>query len=112
MFVLAHPYHFPMTIINLATDIPNSIVTLEQLHAWSGLTLTRLNPTLAVLESDNFAQYVIQSGIFSAADNTNRLLIRGSIALDPNYVSDRSKKLWMFASEFSNVAIPAAFKEN
>ena len=101
-----------MTLINLANDIPNAIVTYEQLHAWSGLVLTRLNPTLSVLESDNFAQFVMQSGIFSAADNTSRLLIRSSIALQPDYVSDRSKKLWMFASEFSNIAVPASFKEN
>ncbi len=101
-----------MTVINLATDIPNAIVTLEQLHAWSGLTLARINPSLAILEAENFAQYVMQSGIFSAADNSNRLLTRASLELDMNYISDRSKKLWMFANEFSNVSIPAAFKAN
>ena len=101
-----------MTAINLTTDIPNSIVTLEQLHAWSGLTLNRINPTLAILEAENFAQYVVQAGIFSAADNSNRLLTRASLKLDPNYVSDRSKKLWMWTTEFSQVAIPDAFKAN
>ena len=101
-----------MTTISLATDIPNSIVTLEQLHAWSGLTLDRINPSLAVLEAENLAQFVMQTGIFSAADNSNRLLIRSSFAVDPNFISDRTKKLWMFAKEFSNVAIPTAFKEN
>ncbi|PSB16048.1 glucose-6-phosphate dehydrogenase [Phormidesmis priestleyi ULC007] len=101
-----------MTAITIATDIPSSIVTLEQLHAWSGLTLSRINPSLAILEAENFAQYVMQSGIFSAADNSNRLLTRASLALDMNYISDRSKKLWMFANEFSAVAIPAAFKGN
>lgn len=54
----------------------------------------------------------MQSGVFSAADNSNRLLTRASLALDMSYISDRSKKLWMFANEFSNVAIPDAFKAN
>jgi hypothetical protein len=101
-----------MTAINLAADIPNAIVTLEQLDAWVGLTIARINPSLAVLEAENYAQFVAQSGIFSAADNSNRLLVRTSLKLDPNYISDRSKKLWMFVEEFSNVAIPAAFKVN
>jgi hypothetical protein len=101
-----------MTAINLAGDVPNAIVTLEQLNAWCGLTIARINPSLATLEAENYAQFVAQSGIFSSADNTNRLLIRTSLALDPNYISDRSKKLWMFVNEFSNVAIPAAFKAN
>lgn len=101
-----------MTTLNIALDIPPSIVTLEQLHAWSGLTLTRINPTLAILEAENFSQFVVQSGVFSAADNSNRLLTRASLKLDPNYVSDRSKKLWMFVDEYSNTAIPDAFKVN
>lgn len=101
-----------MTAINLATDIPNAIATLEQLNAWSGITLDRINPSLAVLEAENLAQFVMQTGIFSAADNSNRLLIRSSLLMDPNFVSDRTKKLWMFAKEFSGVSIPQAFKEN
>jgi len=101
-----------MTTINLATDIPNSIVTLEQLNAWTSLCLARINPTLAVLEAENYSQFVVQSGVFSAADNSNRLVGRTSLELDMNYISDRSKKLWMFVNEFGNVQIPAAFKAN
>jgi len=101
-----------MTTINLATDIPNAIVTLEQLSAWSNLVLARINPTLAVLEAENYNQFVVQSGIFSAADNSNRLVGRTSLSLDMNYISDRSKKLWMFVHEFGNVQIPDAFKVN
>ncbi|PSB20550.1 glucose-6-phosphate dehydrogenase [Phormidesmis priestleyi ULC007] len=101
-----------MTAITIATDIPSSIVTLEQLHAWSGLTLDRINPSLAVLEAENLAQFVMQTGIFSAADNSNRLLVRSSFAIDPDFISNRTKKLWMFTKEFSGVSIPQAFKEN
>lgn len=42
-----------MTTFNPA-DMPPAIVTVEQVHAWSGLLLTRINPTLAILEAENF----------------------------------------------------------
>lgn len=101
-----------MTAINIATQIPNSIVTIEQLAAWSLLTLSRINPSLAILETDARAELAIQNGIFTAADETTRLLLRASIELDPAYLSDRSKKLWMFAKEFSQTQIPASFTTN
>ncbi|WP_274517492.1 hypothetical protein [Fortiea contorta] len=38
-----------MTTINLSTDIPSAINTLEKLAAWSGLTLANMNkPTECV----------------------------------------------------------------
>lgn len=101
-----------MSAINIGTQIPNSIVTLEQLAAWCLLTLSRINPTLAVLESDVRSELAVQTGIFTAADESQRLLLRASIKLDPDYTSDRSKKLWMFAEELSNVQVPASFTTN
>lgn len=101
-----------MTILVLGTDIPSNINTLERLHAWSGFALAFLNPTLAVLETPNSPQKVAQSQIFQATDNTNRLLVRATLVLPDDYVSDRTIKLWMRTLEFSNVALPAAFKVN
>lgn len=101
-----------MTTINLATSIPSNIATLEQLHVWTGLSLGYLNPTLAVLESANNPQKSVQTQIFQAADDYNYLLIRSLIRYDPNFVSDRTKKLWMFAQDLSNVALPAGFSAN
>lgn len=91
---------------------PNSIVTVEQLHAWTGVLLARIYPNLAVLETDARSEAVVQTQIFTAADNSTRLLIRSSLNLDPSVFSDRSKKLWMFANEFGNVVIPSGFLSN
>lgn len=101
-----------MSAINISTQIPNSIVTLEQHIAWAGLTLGRINPTAGVLEAQNRTESVVQTAIFTAADDTTRLLVRASLELDPAFMSNNSKKLWMFVREFSNVAIPAAFTQN
>lgn len=101
-----------MSALNLSTQVPNSIVTVEQNFLWSALTLGRINPSLQYLETDTIAQYVIQNGIYTAADNSYRFLVRASIPLDPNFMTDKTKKLWMFANEFSSVQIPAAFTTN
>lgn len=93
-------------------NIPNQISLLEQHLAWAGLTLSAINPTLGVLETESRTEIVAQAMIFNAADNTTRLLIRASLPLDPSFKSDRSKKLWMFAEEISNTAIPAGFLAN
>lgn len=101
-----------MTTLNISTDIPSNINTLERLQAWVGYTLSVINPTLAVLETPQSAQKVAQSQIFQASDNTNRLLVRSCLILPADYISDRTVKIWMKAEEFSNVAIPPAFKVN
>lgn len=101
-----------MSSLNLANQIPNSIVTLEQHAAWSILALARINPNLAVLETEARAELAVQTGIFRAADETTRLLLRASIELDPAFSSDTSKKLWMFAREFGQTQIPASFTTN
>lgn len=100
-----------MTAITLA-NIPNAIVTLEQLVVWNALSLATVNPTLAILEQENLAQLAAQSAIFTAADNSIRMMIRCSIPLDPAFRYDRTKKLWLFANELSNVALPAAYLTN
>lgn len=101
-----------MTAINIATQIPNSIVTLEQLVVWGIVTLGRVNPTTAVLETDTRAELAVQTGVFSAADETTRFMGRVSIELDPAFMSNRDKKFWMFAEEFGDVQVPAAYTSN
>ncbi len=101
-----------MTQIVLATDVPSDINTLERHIAWAGYSLAFVNPTLGVLETADRAEMVAQAAIFRAADNTYRLLVRACIPIDPAFMSDRTKKAWMFAQEVSNVALPAAFKAN
>lgn len=101
-----------MSALAIGTQIPSNINTVETALAWSGLAFAFLNPTISVLETINNPQRVAQAQIFQAADNTYRLLIRATLPLDPNFISDRTKKLWMFSQEASNVIIPAAYSAN
>lgn len=101
-----------MTAINIANQIPNSIVTLEQAICWACLAGATINPSIASLETQNQSELVMQTAIFTGADKTQRLLLRASIELDPAFMYDRSKKLWMFAREISQTQLPAAFTTN
>ncbi len=101
-----------MTTLSIATQVPSQIDLLERHLAWSALALDFLNPTIAVLETPDRAEKCVQTSIFQAADNTYRLLVRATLPLDASYVNDRSKKLWMFVQELSNVALPAGFTAN
>lgn len=96
----------------LLSEIPNQINTVERLSAWSGLLLATLNPTNAVLEAPNRAEYMAQYSIIKAADGTERLILRQSLDLDPAWRADLSKKLWMWTRDISGVVVPAGYKSN
>lgn len=101
-----------MTAINLATDIPSAIDTLEKLAVWSGLTLANINPALTAIEGVGYTERVSQAGIFYVqADNKYRALIRHSIQMSGDYLAGGAKQ-WTFAQPLSNTAIPAIFKSN
>ena len=101
-----------MSVISIATDIPSQINTLEKLVAWGGLTLANINPSTTAVEGVGYTERVAQAGVFYvAADNKYRLLIRASIQMSPDYMAGGSK-LWTFAQELSNTAVPATFKSN
>ncbi|PLZ95294.1 glucose-6-phosphate dehydrogenase [Fischerella thermalis CCMEE 5268] len=101
-----------MTAINIATDIPSAINTLEKLAVWSGLALANINPSLTAIEGVGYTERVSQAGIFYIqADNKYRCLIRHSIPMSADYLAGGAKQ-WTFAQELSNTAIPAIFKSN
>ncbi len=101
-----------MTAINIATDIPSQINTLEKLFAWAGLALANINPSLTALEGVGYTERCAQAGIFYvAADNKYRALIRGSVQMSSDYLAGGAKQ-WTFAQELSNTALPAIFKAN
>ena len=102
-----------MTALNIATDIPTNINTLEKLAAWTGLALERVNPTLKLLESpDAEPQRVAQAVLIRADDATHRMIIRVSIPIADDYASNSTVKFWQNANELSNVALPTAYKAN
>lgn len=100
-----------MTAFNKTTDLPSTIDTLEKLAAWVGLTMTRLNPTLATLEDPGLIpERVCQATIRRIDDGSERIIIRISIPLNEAYKENGTAKFWTFATEISNVVLPAGFK--
>lgn len=101
-----------MTALNIATQIPSQINTVEKLHVWTGLLLANLNPSLTAIEGVGYTERCAQAGIYYvAADNKYRALIRDSIQISPDYLAG-GDKLWTYAQELSNTAIPAIFTAN
>lgn len=92
----------------LFSQIPTTIQTVEQLHAWSGLLLHRSNSTLKVLEAANYSDYACQNSLFTADDGTERLVLRINLKLDPEYAAG-TEKIWNLVEAFSDVAIPTAY---
>lgn len=91
-------------------EIP-TIDTFEKLAAYVGITAAVIQPTLEALEaSASDPVKVADASIIKAADGTTRLLVRLSINFDPNYATNTANPLWQNAIEWSNVAIPAAYK--
>ncbi len=102
-----------MTALNIATDIPTNINTLEKLAAWVGLALERCNPTLKILEApETEPQRVAQAVLIRADDATRRMIIRVALPIADDYGSNSTVKFWQNAQEFSNVALPTAYKAN
>ncbi len=102
-----------MTALNIATDIPTNINTLEKLAVWAGLALERYNPTLKILEApETEPQRAAQAVLIRADDASYRTIIRVSIPVSSDYASNSAVKFWQNAAELSNVALPTAYKAN
>ncbi|MEH2139907.1 glucose-6-phosphate dehydrogenase [Nostoc sp.] len=101
-----------MTAINIATDIPSQIDTLEKLHMWSALALFAINPSITVIEGVGYTERAAQAGTFWVqADAKTRGIFRASLEISPDYLSG-SNKPWTYAQPISNTALPASFKAN
>lgn len=101
-----------MSALNIATDIPSQIDTLEKLHAWSGLALANVNPTITAIEGVGYEERVSSAGIFYVqAANKYRCLIRASLEVSSDYLAG-GQKMWQFVQPVSGTAIPALFRAN
>jgi len=101
-----------MSSLNIATDIPSQIDTLEKNAAWAGLALANINPTLLAVEGQGYEERVSSAGIFYVqASNKYRLLIRHSFEVSPDYLAG-GQKLWNYVQPLSGTAIPALFMSN
>lgn len=91
-------------------DIPTTITTLEQLHAWSGLALEDINSDLTVVEGSGSAVPVSDTGIFDVTQTKlTRLICRTSLEINKGFTYS-GKKLWEEVKEFSSTSLPAGFK--
>lgn len=98
-----------MTALVIASQIPTNIDTLEKLHAWSGLALRNLNPTLEATEGVGVNELVAQAGTFYIPSaNQYRMLVRTSLLVSPDHLAGGLKP-WQYVQPFSNTALPTGF---
>lgn len=101
-----------MTALNIATDIPSQINTLEQLVMWSLNALHYLNPELESIEGPGYVEQAAQAGVYPVpADSNHKFIGRCSLVVSPDYFSG-AQRPWKYAQTLSNTAIPAEFKSN
>lgn len=101
-----------MTALNISTDIPSNIDTLEKLAYWVCSALAHSNPGLTVVEGQGYNELACQAGVYYVpSDNKYRFLGRISMEVDKNHLAGSSKP-WAFAKNLSTNALDASFKSN
>jgi hypothetical protein len=101
-----------MTALNIATQIPSNIVTLEQLAVWVANCLANLNSNVTALEGVNFAQNAaIASVFYIGASDSSRHIGRQSIGMASDYLVGGAKP-WMYAQELSSKVLTPAMTSN
>ena len=94
---------------SLANNEIPVVSSLEQVAAWAALALSRVNPSLSVLETSDESTAVSQVAVIRSSTGAPRLVCRLSIELDAAYATS-GNDLWLDALELSNTAIPADLK--
>lgn len=101
-----------MAALVIASDIPSGIDTLEKLVAWSILCSQNLFGQQTYQElNGGLLEREIDASLVRVADDSIRLIFRGGLKFDPNYVTGGGK-LWNYALPWNSVSIPAAYKVN
>jgi hypothetical protein len=101
-----------MTAVNIATQIPSNITTVEQLSVWCSKVLSKLNSNVTAVEGVNYAQNAAQSGVFYIANtDETRHIGRQSIALNSDHLVGGLKP-WMYAQELSQKPLTASMTSN
>lgn len=90
-------------------QMPDSIDTLEEVAVWALSALSFVNADLTAIEGPGISERTAQAGIFYVeSDKKYRFLGRISVAMSAEYLSGNNK-LWTYAQELSNTAIPTIF---
>lgn len=101
-----------MTAINLSTQVPNGINSLEKINVWAGIALATVNPTQQVLVAVNQTQPQASYTVFRAADDELYISLNQIIKLDPSWATDNATKIWQKAMDVSNTVLPAGLTSN
>jgi hypothetical protein len=101
-----------MTALNIATDIPNEINSVEQLSVWCSLVLHRLYSDVNKVEGNNYSQRSAQAGTYYIDSTDNHMHVgRQTIELNPDFLVG-GKKQWAYALPLSNKPLTADMKAN
>ncbi len=101
-----------MTALNIATDIPSAIVTVEQLNVWTTHVLANLNSNVDATEGLNYSVRAAQAATFYiAATDKQQHIGRTSIEMDAGHLLGGAKP-WTFAKELSQKPLTASMKSN
>ncbi|MBR8829959.1 MAG: hypothetical protein N5P05_000499 [Chroococcopsis gigantea SAG 12.99] len=85
--------------------IPSDINTIERLHAWTSLILSRYNSKFTVIETTGtIPTQIAFTSVFNMPDGTQRLISRVSLEIDPAWSSDKSHSAWYWVKEQSTPA--------
>lgn len=103
-----------MVTLNIATDIPTNINTVERLSAWCALVLQSTAGSVLINEVAGGApELAASSAPFQITAVSNdfhfRLLSRQSLRLSADWYS--SNRLWMGVQELATGSVPAAFRQ-
>lgn len=101
-----------MTVLNIATDIPSEINSVEKMAVWCADVLHRQYSDVNKIEGNNYSQRSAQSGEYYIDSTDTHLHVgRQSIELDPDYKIG-SKKKWAYAKDMGNKVLTADMKAN
>jgi hypothetical protein len=99
--------------LNIATQIPTDINTVEQLAVWAILLLDDQAGLIQIKEEENLLPvYAAQAQIVRVADKTKRLIGRVSIEMEDDYDTNTSVKLWKRVKELVTTQIPINYTTN
>lgn len=98
-----------MTVFNKATDLPDSINSIEKLAAWANGALYQLHKNSRYQESDESPLVPLvtaQDGL--AANKTERVIFRVSLPLNDDWRTSENP-FYSEVQDISNAAIPPSF---
>lgn len=100
-----------MTVFN-KTDLPDNVVTLEQLFVWAALALQTTAGAVVVQEIAGAApELAIACTPFrivaTEGDYHDRLVVRASIRFANDWFT---RKAWLASQELTTTALPAIFR--